>query len=262
MMSPFILLLAQSVTPYGSPVPEILQPSAPMSMEEVRFNDCVELSIKDPVSGIVEASNWRQQGGGYLARHCLGYAYAEQFNWPQATKAFAEAAQEANIAKDPRVSKFWAQAGNAALAGGNFAEALDYLNSALTDAELKGLARGEVHLDRARAHVALNDYAAAKEEFKLVHELAPQDPLGWLLSATLARRMGDLEKAKNDIGVAGKIVTSDPAIALEAGNIAFGGGDMANAKAHWEKAVSLDAKSRSARIALKYLTRLNSDGSE
>ena len=79
-----------------------------------------------------------------------------------------------------------AQAGNAALARGNFAEALDYLGSALADQKLEGLAKGEVHLDRARAHVALNDYAAAKDEFKLVHELAPQDPLGWLLSATLA----------------------------------------------------------------------------
>ena len=81
-----ILMIAQSVTPYGSPVPEIQHPSTPMTMAEVRFNDCVELSIKDPISGIVEASNWRQQGGGYLASHCLGYAYAEQFNWPQASK--------------------------------------------------------------------------------------------------------------------------------------------------------------------------------
>ena len=92
-----------------------------------------------------------------------------------------------------------------------------------------------------------------------MHELAPQDPLGWLLSATLARRMGDLETAKNDIGVAGKLVISDPAIALEAGNIAFEAGDMANAKAHWEKAVSLDAKSRSAKVARKYLDRLNAN---
>ena len=238
---------------------EIQHPSTPMTMAEVRFNDCVELSIKDPISGIVEASNWRRQGGGYLASHCLGYAYAEQFNWPQATRAFVDAARQAEAAKDPRRAKFWAQAGNAALAGGNFAEALDYLNSALTDEGLDGLAKGEVHLDRARAHVALNNYPAAKDEFKLVHELAPQDPLGWLLLATLARRMGDLETAKNDIGVAGKLVISDPAIALEAGNIAFEAGDMANAKAHWEKSISLDAKSRPAKVAQKYLDRLNAN---
>jgi len=253
---PTLLLLAQSVTPFGNPLPETLQPSAPMTMAELRFNECVELAIGDPNSGIVEANKWRLEGGGYLARHCLGYAYAEQFNWTLATKAFVQAANEAEVAKDPRVSKFWAQAGNAALAGGNFQEAVGYLNAALVQGSLEDLAKGEVHLDRARAYVALNDYPAAKSEFALVHKLVPQDPLGWLLSATLARRMGDLEQAKNDIGVAGKLVIADPAIALEAGNIAFEAGDLTNAKAHWEKSVEIDAKSRSAKVAKKYLARL------
>ena len=196
------------------------------------------------------------EGGGFLARHCLGFAYAEQLNWTAATAAFVESAQAAEVAQDKRIAKFWAQAGNAALAGGDAQKALEYLNAALVQGSLKGLNKGLVHLDRARAHVALENYPSAKSEFAMVHELAPQDPLGWLLSATLARRMGDLELAKNDIVVADQTAPGDPAIALEAGNISFEAGDRVNAKANWEKAVKINADSRSAIVAQKYLDQL------
>ncbi|WP_109355317.1 hypothetical protein [Sphingorhabdus sp. EL138] len=250
------LILAQSTSPFGSPVPQTINPSAPMTMTEVRFNECVDLAVDDPASGVVEANKWRIEGGGFLARHCLGFAYAEQFNWIAATRTFAEAAREAEVAKYPRVANFWAQAGNAALAGNEAQKALEYLNAALVQGSLIGLEKGEVHLDRARAHVALNDYEAAKKEFVMVHKLAPQDPLGWLLSATLARRMGDLAIAKADIAVAAKLAERDPAIALEAGNIAYAGGDAEQAKINWEKAVEIDAESRSAKAAQKYLAQL------
>lgn len=262
MLTPLFFILAQSATPFGSPVPQTINPSAPMTISEVRFNECVDLAVDDPVSGVVEANKWRIEGGHFLARHCLGFAYAEQFNWTAATSAFAEAAKEAEIAKYPRVANFWAQAGNAALAGNDPVKALEYLNAALVQGTLVGLEKGEVHLDRARAHVALNDYDTAKTEFVMVHKLAPQDPLGWLLSATLARRMGDLPLAKADIAVAAKLAARDPAVALEAGNIAFEGGDAEQAKANWEKSVEMDAESRSAKVAKKYLAQLVTSVSE
>lgn len=256
MFSSLFFILTQSANPFGSPVPQTINPSAPMTMSEVRFNECVDLAVDDPAGGIVEANKWRIEGGGFLARHCLGFAYAEQFNWAAATRTFAQAAQEAEISKYPRVANFWAQAGNAALAGNDAEKALEYLNAALVQGTLIGLEKGEVHLDRARAHVALNNYAAAKEEFILVHKLAPQDPLAWLLSATLARRMGDLPLAKADIQVAAKLAARDPAVALEAGNIAYAGGDAEQAKANWEKAVEIDAESRPAKAAEKYLAQM------
>lgn len=256
MFTPLLLIAAQSVTPFGSPAPDILQPRKRQNTVEQRFNKCVDLAIDDPQSGLSEASSWLIQGGGFLARHCQGFAYAEQLNWKAATKAFAESAQAAEVAKDKRIDKFWAQAGNAALAGGDPAKALEYLNAALVQGSLQGLAKGLVHLDRARAHVALEDYSSAKAEFVLVHKLAPEDPLGWLLSATLARRMGDLEQARKDILMADERAPGDPAIALEAGNIAYQSGDAANARANWEKAVQIDAVSQSAIAAQKYLDQL------
>lgn len=279
MISPLLFLLAQSATPFGLPVDPILRPSEqreersaekvvdakadsaspsskPRNPVEARFYQCIDTAIDDPARGVAEANSWLIEGGGFLARHCLGFAQSEQNNWPAATTAFAEAAREAEVAQDERVAQFWAQAGNAALAGGQFDKALEYLNAALVQGRLEGLAKGLVHLDRARAHVALENYDAARLEFAAVHELAPEDPLGWLLSATLARRMSNLELAKKHIGEADQRAPGDPAIALEAGNIAFEAGDRVNAKDNWEKAIEIAADSAPAKVAQKYLDQL------
>lgn len=260
-MSIILFLLAQSATPYGSPVPQILLPyprkeKAVSPSEKERFDHCIDLAIDDPASSVAEANVWRMNGGGYLARHCLGFAYAEQQQWSLAANTFVEAAREAELAKFPRTADIWAQAGNAALAGGEPAKAVEYLTAALVQGTLAGLNKGEVHLDRARAYVALNDYPAARGEFALVHELAPQDPLGWLLSATLARRMDDIARAQSDIAEVLKLAPTDPAVLLEAGNIAYQADDAANAKKYWEQLIAQDPQSTDAATAKKYLDQL------
>ena len=270
MISSLLLpLLMQSATPYGSPIDPVLRPSPakaeatvdssspqPKTARDVRFDQCVDQATDDPANGLLVANKWQLEGGGYLARNCLGFAYAELGDWTKATADFVQAAEAAQATGDERAANFWSQAGNAALANENHQAALEYLGAALEQNSLDGLLKGEVHLDMARAFVALNQYDKAKTQFVLVHELVPQDPLGWLLSATLARRMDDLERAKTDIAAAAKLVTTDPAIALEAGNIAYQAGDMVNARSNWEQAVKFDPDSPSAKAASRYLTQL------
>lgn len=265
----FLPLLIQSATPFGSPIDPVLRPSAAKpeasatpappqakSPMDLRFNQCVDQATEDPGRGLLEANKWQIEGGGYLARNCLGFAYAELQNWAKAIPEFVLAAKGAEDADDDRAAIFWSQAGNAALASGDHPVALQYFGSALEQDTLTGLLKGEVHLDMARAFVALDQYDQAKAQFALVHDIVPEDPLGWLLSATLARRMGDLAAAKSDIAVAAKLVATDPAIALEAGNIAYEAGDMASAKSNWEQAVKFEPDSPSAKAATRYLAQL------
>ncbi|WP_197460182.1 tetratricopeptide repeat protein [Sphingorhabdus sp. M41] len=233
-----------------SPSPRIKTPS------DIRFDQCVDQAADDPAAGLLAANKWQIEGGGYLARNCLGFAYAEQENWEKAISEFVQSAEKAQAAGDERAANFWSQAGNAALAGGDPLVALKYFQAALGPATLDGLLKGEVHLDTARAYVALNQYDEAKKQFILVHQLAPEDPLGWLLSATLARRTGDLVQAKSDIATAAKLVATDPAIALEAGNIAYQAGDMVNARNNWQQAVKFDADSAAGQAASRYLAQL------
>lgn len=266
-----ILFAAQSVTP-GVYEPEPIGPAIPErrserpetpatgTIEEAqmdRFNACMDQAVDDPATGIVAANVWLSEGGIYHARHCLAFAYTRQQNWGLATSEFEKAAREAAGYGDVRAANLWAQAGNASLAGGEPLRAISFLDSALAVDGLIGEKRGEVHLDRARALVAAGRIDEAQSEFGKVHELVPEDPLGWLLSATLARRTGDLDRALADIAVAAKLAPRDADIALEAGNIAVSSGDYAGARRNWEQAVAIRKDSQAANTAREYLLRLD-----
>ena len=139
-------------------------PPADASLTQQRYENCVALATRSPVEGASEAGAWRVVGGGYLARQCLGIAYANQQRWLPAATAFEQAAREAEVAKDGRAASFWAQAGNALLAGGEADKARTALNAAVALNVLTGLELGEVHLDRARALVAAGDTAGARAD--------------------------------------------------------------------------------------------------
>ena len=155
-----------------------------------------------------------------------------------------------------RSANLWAQAGNAALAGEQYLRAISFFDTVIAGGALTGQKLGEAHLDKARALVALNRTEDAKAEFAAVHELVPQDPLGWLLSATLARREGDLQTALSHIAEAAKLAPQDADIALEAGNIAVSSGDYAGARTNWQQAVAIAPDGEAAAAAHKYLAQL------
>ena len=61
----------------------------------------------------------------------------------------------------------------------------------------------------------------------------------WLLSATLARRLGNLESAQAQIEAAAGLAPGDPAIGLEAGVIAALAGSDEAARKSWNSVVAL-----------------------
>ena len=148
------------------------------------------------------------------------------------------------------------QAGNAALAGNDPAKAALYFDGALARGQLTGEALGEAHLDRARARAALGDMKGARTDLDLATRHVPADPLGWLLSATLARKMNDLPLAQADIGEAAKRSPDDASVALEAGTIAVLSGRDDAARTAWEAAIKLSPNSPSANAATESLARL------
>lgn len=224
--------------------------------EPTRFEACATLAETDPARALAEAGTWRIAGGGVLARQCEGLAYVTQKRWLPAATAFEAAAREADIKADGRAAVLWVQAGNAALAGNDPAKAALYFDGALTRGQLTGEALGEAHLDRARARAALGDMKGARTDLDLATKHVPADPLGWLLSATLARKMNDLPRAQADIGEAAKRSPDDASVALEAGNIAVLSGRDDAARTAWEAAIKLSPNSPSAKAATESLARL------
>jgi tetratricopeptide (TPR) repeat protein len=225
------------------------QAPGPIAPEQQRYNHCVDLAKSDPQAAAAEADKWATSGGGVLAKQCLGIAYSDQGKFDLAAGAFEDAAHAALQTHDVHAADFWAQAGNAWLAAGNAGRARAALESALSAGTLTGVDHGEVLLDHARALVAADQMVAARADIDKALTEVPDDSLAWLLSATLARRMGDLARAQKDITEAHNRVGDEPQVELEAGNIAAEMHDEAAAKAAWTKVIAAAPDSDAGRAA-------------
>ena len=143
----FVFLLLQTATPAAAqPLP---------TLNELQFAECLDLARKDAPSGFTEASLWVQQGGGYLAKACQGFALASDFRFTEAVPVLTEAAQGADAKADPRAARFWSQAGNAAIADNKPAEAMVALDKALASTTPNNAERADIEVDRGRTLVAL-----------------------------------------------------------------------------------------------------------
>jgi tetratricopeptide (TPR) repeat protein len=109
--------------------------------------------------------------------------------------------------------------------------------------------RGEIHLDRGRALVALDDLPGARRDFDKAIELAPNDPFAWYMSAALARRQRDLKRAQEHIARAISMAPEDAELLLEAGNIAAMSGESDGARGLYAKAARAAPNSDAGRRA-------------
>jgi tetratricopeptide (TPR) repeat protein len=257
-MIPLLILTAAAAgvaapkpAPNPSPNPSVPTPT-PL---EQKYDQCLDMIGTDAVKAIAFANQWQVENGGVAARQCLGLAYVAQGRWMSATTSFEQAAQIAERNRDPRrAARLWVLAGNAALGGAQATKARGYLETALASGVLTGQDAGEAYLDHARALVMMRDAKGARTSIDQALKLAPADPLAWLLSATLARRDGNLLRAETDIAEALKRAPDDASVALEAGNIALVNGAPKAAKTAWEAAVRLSPNSQAglaAKDALK-----------
>ena len=222
--------------------------AAPQSVD-ARFKACTDLVRIDPAKGIAAADEWRLKGGGLEARQCLGLAYSAAGRFAAAATVFEQAAREAEAKKDRRSGDFWAQSGNGWLAAGDAEKARRAFDSALAGTATTGELRGEVHLDRARTLVSLNDVAGARADLDKALELVPADPFAWYLSAALARRQNDLARARKEIEKAVELAPADAPVLLEAGNIAGLSGDLETARTLYARAAKAAPESEAGRAA-------------
>lgn len=230
-------------------LPLLVAATSAASPEEARFKACVDMVDTNPDGALTVAEKWRADGGTILARQCQGMAYAAQGKWLSAMTSFQQAAEASQKERSPRTANLWVQAANAALAGGEHVKARSFIDAAMIEGTLKGAELGEAHLDRARALVATGDPVKARTDLDAAIKLVPQDPLIWLLSASLARRAGDLDRARTDIAEAARLSPDDPSVALEAGNISAMMGNDAAAKTAWQAAVKLAPESPQGKAA-------------
>ena len=252
ILSALALFLAQAAQVATAP---------PQSTEQARLAECLQQARTDPGTAITTAGLWlieAHDAGKALPQQCLGQAYVSLLRWPAAHGAFL-AARDAALGSDyPVRARLGAMAGNAALAGNDFATALVDLDKAVADAALAGdkpLA-GSIAADKARALVGLGRLGEAAATLLQARADAPQDADVWLLSATLSRRRGDLKDAQAQIEAAAALAPKDPAIGLEAGVIAELAGSDEAARKSWNAVVALAPDGPEAKSAKAYLAEI------
>ena len=225
------------------------QTAGPVDTPENRYKSCVALVRTAPERAAQQAEAWLRGGGGIRAGQCLGLARSALERWPEAAEAFQAAAREAEARQDRSRADLWVQAGNSWLAAARPADARKAFDAALATNLLPNELKGEVHLDRARAAVALNDLANARVDIDKGLELVPGDPFGWYLSAALARRDGQLAKAQEHIAKAVGLAPDDAVVLLEAGNIAGVSGEVEAAKGLYARAARVGPDTEAGRAA-------------
>lgn len=225
------------------------------------LQDCLDQIQTDPARAHATAQIRRSETKGtdrVLANLCLGTAASALGLWDDARTAFVAARGETPENETRARARFAALAGNAALAGGDAAAALDLLTLAETDARSAKAATLEAiaATDRARALVALGREGEALAPLEAATTLAPERSEGWLLKATLLRRLERLAEAQTAIERAARLAPENPEIGLEAGLIAVLGGRENAARTSWLSVVALAPESQAATTAKDYLAQI------
>jgi tetratricopeptide (TPR) repeat protein len=216
------------------------------------FNACRALVRSDPARAVANAQAWRIEGGGVPARLCLALAQFALGDTDTALKSFEAAAAASESSRDGEAVAILSQAAEAALIAQKPQAAVDYLGRALAGAggiTLSPRAEAALRVTRAEALVDVQRNADAAADLAAATSLYPAVPNGWLLKATLARRMGDLKTAETAIVAAGERASGDPAVQYEAGNIAAAKGETALAQKAWAAAAAVDPDSVPGRAA-------------
>ena len=222
--------------------------AAPMASDRSRYNACLAQVQADPGRAIAIAQAWRIESGGVPALHCQALAEAARKDWPAALKSFERAARASEQAGDGQAATIWGQAAATAMLADQPAAAVTYVDAAIPLAG-GGKAEAALRVDRAEALVDLKRNAEAAADLDTATRLDPQVEWGWLLKATLARRMGDLKTAEAAILEAGNRAGDSADVQFEAGNIAAAQANDTLARTAWTAAARADPDSAAGKAA-------------
>ena len=246
------------------PVPRAkkAETTAPVASREAdsKATQCAALRKDDAAAAARFAESWLAGADAAddrrAARLCLGISQASLLRWEAAEQTFTVLARETPLDSEEAVA-IRAMAGMAAIAGGFPDRAMAMLDEAMHGGHLIDAAQlGGIQIDRGRALVTLGRLDEARLALDQGTSLLPQDSEGWLLSATLYRRVRDLVPAQAAIERAAQLAPDDPAVGLEAGVIAMLGGREEAARKSWNSVIALAPQSNEARIAQGYLEQI------
>lgn len=240
------------------------QNAGPMAGDRSRYATCLALARSAPERAIDSAQAWRIENGGMAALHCLALAQFERKEYTAAFASFDGAIKASQRAGDGQVVVLLSQAADAALLAGQPQVALGFLDRAISSGGAAAATGSDataitprveaaLRVTRAETLVELKRDKDAAADLARATALFADVPDGWLLRATLARRMGDLATAEAAILAAAARTPDSAEVQYEAGNIAAARGDVSLAKTAWTAAAAAEPESIAGQAAAKAL---------
>jgi tetratricopeptide (TPR) repeat protein len=190
------------------------------------------------------------------AQSCRAVAESRAGRFAEAAAAFESAADLAPSG-DPAKERALAAAGNMWIAAGQPGKAALALDKALAGTGLQAEQHGLALLDRARAAEAQGDLKTARAKVSEAAKTISEDPYLWFFSAALAVREEDLATAKASINRALALAPDSAEVLFEAGHIAEAGGEDAQARDYWSRAIKADPNGPAGKAAREALAMTN-----
>ena len=182
------------------------------------------------------------------AQACRAIEASKAGRFADAAAAF-EAAAELSSATDPARDRALAAAGNMWIAAGQPGKAALALDKALAGTGLKADQHGLALLDRARAAEAQGDLKTARAKIDEAAKTISEDPYLWYFSAAISLREENIPAAKSAINRALAMVPDSAEVLFEAGHIAKAGGEDAQARDYWNRAIAADPNGPTGKAA-------------
>jgi tetratricopeptide (TPR) repeat protein len=186
------------------------------------------------------------------AQACRAIEASKEGRFAEAATAF-EAAAELATATDPARDRALAAAGNMWIAAGQPGKAAIALDRALAGTGLQAEQHGLALLDRARAAEAQGDLKTARAKIDEAAKTIGDDPYLWYFSAAVSLREENLPAAKSSINRALAMAPDSAEVLFEAGHIAKAGGEDAQAREYWTRAIAADPNGSTGEAARKAL---------
>ena len=186
------------------------------------------------------------------AQACRAIEASKAGRFAEAAAAFEQAA-ELSSATDPARDRALAAAGNMWIAAGQPGKAALALDKALAGNGLKAEQHGLALLDRARAAEAQGDLKTARAKIDEAAKTISEDPYLWYFSAAISLREENIPAAKSSINRALAMVPNSAEVLFEAGHIAKAGGEDAQARDYWSRAIAADPNGPTGKAARQAL---------
>ncbi|GLQ05278.1 tetratricopeptide repeat protein [Sneathiella chinensis] len=166
--------------------------------EGEEYKSCIKLTRTQPELAFESALSWRDQGGGFPARHCAALALIGMKKYHIAAPRLEKLAQDMRESGSPLVVPTLSQAANTWLLAGDYPRA----NAVATAALEIEPDNTDLLVDRGRILAEAENYQDAFNDFDLALRLDPSRSDALTFRAAAWRQLGDNIRAMEDVELA------------------------------------------------------------